>query len=40
MTIYFVAQGNSLLQGQQQAVQWIAQQVQAQASFPAYMDAF
>jgi MFS transporter, DHA2 family, multidrug resistance protein len=40
MTDYFVAQGNSLLQAQQQAVQWIAQQVQAQASFLAYMDAF
>ena len=40
MTDYFVAQGNSLLQAQQQAVQWIGQQVQAQASFLAYMDAF
>jgi MFS transporter, DHA2 family, multidrug resistance protein len=37
---YFVAQGNSLLQAQQQAIQWIGQQVQAQASFLAYMDAF
>jgi DHA2 family multidrug resistance protein len=34
VTDYFVAQGNS------QAVQWIGQQVQAQASFLAYMDAF
>src|SRR5262249_28375914 len=33
MTDYFVAQGNSLLQAQQQAIQWIGQQVQAQASF-------
>jgi len=40
MTDYFVAQGNSLLQAQQQAIQWIGQQVQAQASFLAYMDAF
>jgi hypothetical protein len=40
MTDYFVAQGNSLLQAQQQAVQWIGRQVQAQASFLAYMDAF
>jgi MFS transporter, DHA2 family, multidrug resistance protein len=40
MTDYFVAQGNSVLQAQQQAIQWIGQQVQAQASFLAYMDAF
>jgi DHA2 family multidrug resistance protein len=40
MTDYFVAQGNSLLQAQQQATQWIGQQVQAQASFLAYMDVF
>jgi DHA2 family multidrug resistance protein len=40
MTDYFVAQGNSLLQAQQQATQWLGQQVQAQASFIAYMDAF
>jgi len=40
MTDYFVAQGNSLLQAQQQAIQWIGQQLQAQASFLAYMDAF
>jgi hypothetical protein len=40
VTDYFVAQGNSLLQAQQQAVQWIGQQVQAQASFLAYGDAF
>ena len=39
-TDYFVAQGSSLLQAQQQAVQWIGQQVQIQASFLAYMDAF
>jgi MFS transporter, DHA2 family, multidrug resistance protein len=40
MTDYFVAQGNSMLQAQQQATQWLGQQVQAQASFIAYMDAF
>ena len=40
MTDYFTAQGNSLIQAQQQAIQWIGQQVQAQASFLAYMDAF
>ena len=40
ITDYFVAQGSSLLQAQQQAIQWIGQQVQAQASFLAYMDAF
>jgi DHA2 family multidrug resistance protein len=40
LTDYFVAQGNSLLQAQQQAIQWIGQQVQTQASFLAYMDAF
>jgi MFS transporter, DHA2 family, multidrug resistance protein len=40
VTDYFVAHGNSLLQAQQQAIQWIGQQIQAQASFLAYMDAF
>ena len=35
-----VAQGNSLLQAQQQAIQWIGHQVQAQALFLAYTDAF
>jgi DHA2 family multidrug resistance protein len=40
VTDYFVAQGNSLLQAQQQTIQWIGQQVQIQASFLAYMDAF
>src|SRR5499427_2812045 len=40
MTDFFVAQGNSLLQAQQHVIQWIGQQVQAQASFLAYMDAF
>jgi MFS transporter, DHA2 family, multidrug resistance protein len=37
---YFLAHGSSVLQAQQQATQWIGQQVQAQASFAAYMDAF
>jgi len=40
VTSYFAAHGSSLLQAQQQAIQWIGQQVQAQASFLAYMDAF
>jgi MFS transporter, DHA2 family, multidrug resistance protein len=40
MTNYFVAQGNSLVQAHQQAIQWIGQQVQAQASYLGYMDAF
>jgi DHA2 family multidrug resistance protein len=40
VTDYFVAQGNSLLQAQQQAIHWIGQQVQTQASFLAYMDVF
>ena len=40
VTDYLVAQGNSLLQAHQQAVQWIGQQVQTQASFLAYMDVF
>ena len=35
-----MGQGSSLLQAQQQAIQWIGQQVQTQASFLAYMDAF
>jgi MFS transporter, DHA2 family, multidrug resistance protein len=40
MTSYFAGQGSSFLQAQQQAIQWIGQQVQMQASFLAYMDAF
>jgi len=40
LTSYFVGQGSSLLQAQQQAIQWIGQQVQTQASFLAYMDVF
>jgi DHA2 family multidrug resistance protein len=37
---YFVAHGSSLAQAQQQAIGWIGQQLQAQASFMGYMDAF
>jgi MFS transporter, DHA2 family, multidrug resistance protein len=40
VTDYFVAHGSSLAQAQQQALTWIYQQVQNQASFLAYMDAF
>ncbi|HUB48979.1 MAG TPA: DHA2 family efflux MFS transporter permease subunit [Acetobacteraceae bacterium] len=39
-THYFVAQGSSLLQAQGQAIAWIGQQIQAQASFLGFMDAF
>jgi DHA2 family multidrug resistance protein len=40
ITNYFTAQGSSLAQAHDQAVQWIGAQVQAQASFLSYMDAF
>ena len=40
VTNYFVAQGSSLAQAQQQAIAWIGQQVQAQASLLGFMDAF
>ena len=40
VTNYFIAQGSSLAQAHQQAIQWIGQQVQTQASFLGYMDAF
>jgi DHA2 family multidrug resistance protein len=40
VTNYFVTQGSSLIQAQQQAIDWIGQQVQAQASFLGYIDAF
>jgi MFS transporter, DHA2 family, multidrug resistance protein len=39
-TNYFVAQGSGLWQANQQAIQWVGQQVQAQASYLGYMDAF
>ena len=37
---YFAAQGSSFAQAHQQAFDWIGQQLRAQASFLAYMDAF
>jgi MFS transporter, DHA2 family, multidrug resistance protein len=40
LTDYFAAQGSSLALGHPQAIQWIGQQVQPQASFLAYVDAF
>ena len=40
VTQYFLAQGSLLPQAQQQAVGWIGQQVQTQASYLAYMDVF
>jgi DHA2 family multidrug resistance protein len=40
ITNYFSAHGSSLAQAHDQGVQWIGQQVQAQASFLAYVDAF
>jgi DHA2 family multidrug resistance protein len=40
ITNYFSAQGSSLAQAHDQAIQWIGAQVQSQASFLSYMDAF
>jgi DHA2 family multidrug resistance protein len=40
VTEYFAAQGGSLAHARQQAFAWIAQQVQTQASFLAYIDVF
>jgi DHA2 family multidrug resistance protein len=40
VTQYFVAHGSSLLQAQQQAIAWIGQQLQAQATYLAYIDVF
>ena len=40
ITAYFEAHGFSLAQAHDQAVQWIAAQVQTQASFLSYVDAF
>ena len=37
---YFAAQGSSIGQAQQQAIAWIGQQIQAQASLLAYIDVF
>jgi DHA2 family multidrug resistance protein len=40
VTHYFLAQGSALIQAQQQAIAFIGQQIQTQAAFLAYMDAF
>ena len=40
MTNYFVGQGSPLIKAQQQTIAWVGHQVQLQASFFAYMDAF
>ncbi|KWV48703.1 disulfide bond formation protein DsbA [Bradyrhizobium macuxiense] len=40
ITNFFAGHGSSLAQAHDQAIQWIGQQVQTQASFLAYMDAF
>ena len=40
MTNYFLVRGSLLPEAQQQAFNWIGQQVQAQSSFLAYMDVF
>jgi MFS transporter, DHA2 family, multidrug resistance protein len=37
---YFAAQGSSALQAKQQAVAWIGQQIQTQASLLSYIDTF
>ena len=39
ITNYFTNHGSSLAQAHDQAIQWIGQQVQAQASYLGYMDA-
>jgi MFS transporter, DHA2 family, multidrug resistance protein len=40
VTKYFVAQGSSLIQAQQQAIAWIGQEVGTQATFLGFVDAF
>ncbi|MCM2292908.1 DHA2 family efflux MFS transporter permease subunit [Allorhizobium sp. BGMRC 0089] len=40
MTQYFMGQGSSQITAQQQALAWINEQVQSQASFLSYIDAF
>jgi DHA2 family multidrug resistance protein len=40
VTAYFTAQGSAPAQAHQQAIAWIGQQVQVQASFLAYINAF
>ncbi len=40
VTNYFTSHGSSLAQAHEQAIQWIGAQVQTQASYLGYMDAF
>jgi MFS transporter, DHA2 family, multidrug resistance protein len=40
VTSFFTNHGSSLAHAHDQAIQWIGAQVQAQASFLGYMDAF
>ncbi len=40
LSSYFMAQGSSLSTSRQQALAWINQQIQSQASFLSYVDAF
>ncbi|HBF31321.1 DHA2 family efflux MFS transporter permease subunit [Rhizobium sp.] len=40
VTNYFVGQGSNMVLAQKQAIAWIGNQIQSQASFLAYMDAF
>ncbi len=40
VTDFFIAQGSSLLQAQQQAIGWIGKQVEAQATLLGYIDVF
>jgi DHA2 family multidrug resistance protein len=40
VTNFFTAHGSGLVQAHNQAIQWIGQQVQLQASFMGYTDAF
>jgi DHA2 family multidrug resistance protein len=40
VTSFFTSHGSSLAQAHDQAIQWIGAQVQAQASFLGYVDAF
>jgi len=40
ITSFFTAHGSALAQAHDQAIQWIGSQVQAQASYLAFMDAF
>src|SRR5277367_5074166 len=40
VTNFFTAHGSALAQAHDQAIQWIGQQVQLQASFLGYTDAF